>query len=304
MHADMLGSSRMIFNSATGEPCYDADFGPFGEERTYISTCPQNYKFEGKERDTETGNDDFGARNYSWRFGRWLSADWSSVPVPVPYANLLNPQTLNLYSMVSDDPESFADLDGHENTTPAWERSDGEINQCTGSGGPDDCSAQKPQPPNPQAQKKHHHPHKRKSQKQVAGTIYNETSSLRPSAKNGQGSAQDLHSARVGIAQVLEVNRSKEKVAPSTVNDNLNNRDAAAAWKDSLAAASEATTSANGTNGATHFYLNAGQENKPSWYTQGEIEESFGPFTVANDTREFQAGEQVDIEIIVSPAPK
>jgi RHS repeat-associated protein len=68
---------------------------------------------KGKERDTETGNDDFGARYYTSRFGRWLSADWSSVPVPVPYANLTNPQTLNLYSMVSDDPESFADLDGH-----------------------------------------------------------------------------------------------------------------------------------------------------------------------------------------------
>jgi hypothetical protein len=35
------------------------------------------------------------------------------VPVPVPYENLSNPQTLNLYAMVSDDPESFADLDGH-----------------------------------------------------------------------------------------------------------------------------------------------------------------------------------------------
>jgi hypothetical protein len=31
----------------------------------------------------------------------------------VPYANLTNPQTLNLYAMVGDDPESFADLDGH-----------------------------------------------------------------------------------------------------------------------------------------------------------------------------------------------
>jgi len=37
----------------------------------------------------------------------------SAVPAPVPYANLTNPQTLNLYSMVGDDPESFADLDGH-----------------------------------------------------------------------------------------------------------------------------------------------------------------------------------------------
>jgi hypothetical protein len=33
------------------------------------------------------------------------------VPVAVPYANLTNPQTLNLYAMVADDPESFADLD-------------------------------------------------------------------------------------------------------------------------------------------------------------------------------------------------
>jgi RHS repeat-associated protein len=74
---------------------------------------PQNYKFEGKERDTETGNDDFGARYYSSVYGRWLSPDWSAVPAPVPYANLTNPQTLNLYAMVSDNPESFADLDGH-----------------------------------------------------------------------------------------------------------------------------------------------------------------------------------------------
>jgi RHS repeat-associated protein len=109
---DFLGSSRVI-TSSTGVPCYDADFDPFGGEHPYINTCPQNYKFEGKERDTETGNDDFGARYYTERFGRWLSADWSAVPVPVPYANLTNPQTLNLYSMVADDPESFADLDGH-----------------------------------------------------------------------------------------------------------------------------------------------------------------------------------------------
>jgi RHS repeat-associated protein len=110
---DNLGSSRVMVQS-NGTLCYDADFTPFGGEKTQTSTCAQNYKFEGKERDTETQNDDFGAREYSWRFGRWLSSDWSAVPVPVPYANLNNPQTLNLYSMVGDDPESFADLDGHE----------------------------------------------------------------------------------------------------------------------------------------------------------------------------------------------
>jgi RHS repeat-associated protein len=109
---DLLGSSRVVTNSS-GAVCYDADFYPYGGERAYTNTCAPNYKFESKERDTETGNDDFGARYYSNRFGRWLSTDWSSVPVPVPYANLSNPQTLNLYAMVSDDPESFADLDGH-----------------------------------------------------------------------------------------------------------------------------------------------------------------------------------------------
>src|SRR5262249_31779379 len=126
---DMLGTSRVVTTN-TGVVCYDADFYPFGRERTpYTNTCTHNKdKSEGKERDTETGNDDFGARYYSNRFGRWLSADWSAIPAPVPYANIANPQTLNLYAMVSDDPESFADLDGHAGagyaSNPNW---DGEI---------------------------------------------------------------------------------------------------------------------------------------------------------------------------------
>jgi RHS repeat-associated protein len=77
------------------------------------NTCPQNYKWTGKERDAETGNDNFDARYYSSTYGRFLSADWSAVPAPVPYANLTNPQTLNLYAIVRDNPESYADLDGH-----------------------------------------------------------------------------------------------------------------------------------------------------------------------------------------------
>ncbi len=63
---DMLGSSRIVAQN-NGVVCYDADFYPYGGERPVTNTCPQNYKFEGKERDTETGNDDFGARYYSSR---------------------------------------------------------------------------------------------------------------------------------------------------------------------------------------------------------------------------------------------
>ena len=110
---DHLGSAREMVQAGQTSACFDADFLPYGQEVDYTSTCGSHYKFEGKERDTETGNDDFGARYYRSLVGRWLSPDWSAIPAPVPYANLTNPQTLNLYAMVSDNPETFADLDGH-----------------------------------------------------------------------------------------------------------------------------------------------------------------------------------------------
>ncbi len=67
---DMLGSSRTMVQAGQTSVCYDADFYPFGGERDITNTCTQNYKFESKERDTETGNDDFGARYYTSRLGR------------------------------------------------------------------------------------------------------------------------------------------------------------------------------------------------------------------------------------------
>ena len=67
----------------------------------------------GKERDTETGLDYFGARYFSGAQGRFTSPDWSAKPQPVPYANLQDPQTLNLYSYVRNNPLSKPDLDGH-----------------------------------------------------------------------------------------------------------------------------------------------------------------------------------------------
>jgi RHS repeat-associated protein len=54
------------------------------------------YKSTGKERDTESGNDDFGTRYYASSMGRFLSPDWSAKIMPVPYAKLDNPQSLNL----------------------------------------------------------------------------------------------------------------------------------------------------------------------------------------------------------------
>ena len=50
-------------------------------------------RFTGKERDTESGNDYFGARYYASSMGRFMSPDWSAKAEPVPYAKLDNPQS-------------------------------------------------------------------------------------------------------------------------------------------------------------------------------------------------------------------
>ena len=70
-------------------------------------------RYTGKERDAESGLDYFGARYYSSNMGRWSSPDWSKSPSGVPYADLSNPQSLNLYSYVHNNPLSNIDDDGH-----------------------------------------------------------------------------------------------------------------------------------------------------------------------------------------------
>jgi len=72
----------------------------------------------GKERDTESGNDYFGARYYASTTGRFISPDWSAKIEPVPYAKLDDPQSLNLYAYVRNNPLIRIDADGH--CWPQW----------------------------------------------------------------------------------------------------------------------------------------------------------------------------------------
>src|SRR5262249_20807901 len=89
-----------------------ATYLPYGEEyNPEIGT--EHYKFTGKERDSETGLDYFGARYYGSPMGRFLTPDWSAGPATVPHAHLGNPQTLNLYSYVDNNPINGIDPDGH-----------------------------------------------------------------------------------------------------------------------------------------------------------------------------------------------
>jgi len=79
----------------------------------------------GHMQDAETGLDYFQARYYNSTPGRWMVPDWSSVPMAVPYADLSNPQTLNLYTYVGDNPISHTDVDGHLENTPGQPGSPG-----------------------------------------------------------------------------------------------------------------------------------------------------------------------------------
>jgi RHS repeat-associated protein len=115
---DALGTSRVITTN-TGVICYDADFYPFGGERPVTDSCTQNnYKFTGKERDSESGLDNFGARYFAPTTGRFMTPDWSDSPESVPYADFENPQTLNLYSYVQNNPVSRKDATGHYHCDP------------------------------------------------------------------------------------------------------------------------------------------------------------------------------------------
>src|SRR5437868_7966351 len=93
-------------------PLWQSTFLSFGFEYNPQNTV-NHYKFTGKERDSESNLDYFGARYYSSNQGRWLSPDWSGAPEAVPYADLADPQTLNLYGYVRNNPLGRSDVDGH-----------------------------------------------------------------------------------------------------------------------------------------------------------------------------------------------
>jgi RHS repeat-associated protein len=114
IHADWLGTERMRSN-LSGAGCESIISLPYGDSQSTSGSCgdPSPLHFTGKERDSETALDDFPARNFSSAQGRWYTPDWSPVPVAIPYANLSDPRTLNLYDYVDNDPTNHADADGH-----------------------------------------------------------------------------------------------------------------------------------------------------------------------------------------------
>jgi RHS repeat-associated protein len=120
--SDQLGTPRMIFDKTGALATVKRhDYLPFGEELSagqgarsntlgYGAADGVRQKFTQKERDNETGLDYFGARYYGSIQGRFTGAD----PAPITEKQLVNPQDLNRYAYVANNPLKFIDPDGEE----------------------------------------------------------------------------------------------------------------------------------------------------------------------------------------------
>jgi RHS repeat-associated protein len=106
---DWLGTKRVTVHP-NGSMATCSSSLAFGNNLTPCGgtgSDPSNLHFTGKERDTESGLDYFGARYLGSSMGRFMSPDSFG-------GHLEDPQTLNRYSYVGNNPLSRTDPDGHD----------------------------------------------------------------------------------------------------------------------------------------------------------------------------------------------
>jgi RHS repeat-associated protein len=104
-HGDHLGSSNVITNS-TGQLVELAEHTPYGALARREGSVNVPQKFTGQRLDPETGLHFYQARYYDAALGRFISAD-TIVQAPS------DPQTLNRYSYVRNNPLRYVDPSGH-----------------------------------------------------------------------------------------------------------------------------------------------------------------------------------------------
>lgn len=304
--ADHLNSSRIV-TDASGTVLDDADFYPFGGERSYTSTSGNNYKFTGKERDSESGLDDFGARYFTSQFGRFMTPDWSASPVLVPYADLGNPQTFNLYSYVANNPINGIDPDGHFRLDPPgsfiYHDPDLGCLYCSDAASSEKAAEAQNQSKHGKKPKKKKGKQQKPNKKNERNKIYNEVSGLRP--KLGVTTESDRSQAVVNIAHVYNnVNgkgfQGSSGLGPQDARDVAKSgTDAAIYYQDANDAVDQAAAEPDTTQNADHFYIydpaaiNSGKIRPPAWVTQGETTTILGPFIAASGGGDIPKGDQV-----------
>jgi len=104
LHSDHLGSTSVTTNASGGAVARQWYY-PYGSVRGSVGTLPTQRTFTGQYSDP-TGLMYFNARYYSQTLGRFVSAD-----TIVPGAG--EPQALNRYAFVLNNPLKYTDPSGH-----------------------------------------------------------------------------------------------------------------------------------------------------------------------------------------------
>jgi len=131
-HKDWLGSSRLATTWTHGVYSKEA-YAPFGE--TYNEAGTPDRSFTGQDQDTSSGVYDFLFRKYDPTAGRWLSPD----PAGWGAASASNPQSLNRYAYVLNNPNSLIDPNGLE---CVWDDGSYDSADDPSTGTADGCASQ------------------------------------------------------------------------------------------------------------------------------------------------------------------
>ena len=108
--SDHLGTHSLItdaIGTMSPYPQSESDFYPYGGEIPITTGDSNHYKFTGKERDTESGLDNFGARFDASGLGRFMSPDSGAF-------HFDDPQSLNRYPFTINNPLRYVDPDGED----------------------------------------------------------------------------------------------------------------------------------------------------------------------------------------------
>ena len=103
---DQINSTRVVTDGA-GNVVYSATYGPYGDVRTETGSVDPMPKFSGKERDTESQLDYFGARYYNREQYRFISPD------PILLGSIAtDSRKVNFYSYCGNNPIANIDASG------------------------------------------------------------------------------------------------------------------------------------------------------------------------------------------------